>query len=410
MTMKLVTKMLDKQFLIGSEVLSKIEQQGHQAYFVGGCVRDLLLGHQIQDIDIATSAFPDTILNLFEKVIPLGVEHGTVIVRHEKISFEVTTFRLDGTYSDQRHPDEVEFIDNIELDLKRRDFTINALAMNKEGKIIDLFNGQDDLNNQLIRTVGNGVERFKEDPLRIIRAIRFSSQLGFTIEHNTLEAIDKVKHELKKIAVERITSEMNKLVVGYDINKGLSYLQETGIYKYLPIMKDYPSLIKKIPYRLEPMETFGEFIALCHFINPTIQINTWTKQWKCSNKVKNIADNLANALFYYNEIQYLDSWLVYKLNFDLYPAFLRLAKIVFENNPLLNKENLLQLSNKLPIQSTRELDINGNDIIEMFPQLSKGPWIQQTIKQLELKVVCGHLDNNHEKLKEWIKWNPPEIN
>src|SRR5699024_6800748 len=141
MTMKSVTVMVDKQFLIGSEVLNKIEQRGHQAYLVGGCVRALLLGHQIKDIDIATSAFPDTILNLFEKVIPLGVEHRTVIVRHEKISFEVTTFRLDGTDSDQRHPDKVEFIDNIELELKRRDFTINALVMNKEGNIIDLFNG-----------------------------------------------------------------------------------------------------------------------------------------------------------------------------------------------------------------------------------------------------------------------------
>src|SRR5690625_1343478 len=403
-------KMFDEQFLVGKEVINKIEQHGYQAYFVGGCVRDLLLDNQTKDIDIATSAFPNTIVTLFDKVIPLGVEHGTVIVRHKKTSFEVTTFRLEGTYSDQRHPDKVEFIDHINLDLQRRDFTINALAMDKEGKIIDLFNGQEDLNQCLIRYVGDGGERFKEDPLRIIRAIRFASQLGFTIEKKTISEIQEVKPSLEKIAVERITNELEKLVAGKDINKGIYYLRETGVYRYLPTVRENPNIINKLPDKLEPMESFGEFIALAHFIEPDISVKTWVKQWKNSNRIKSIALNLVDALFYYKKTQTLDSWLVYNLNTNLYHSFIRLINAVCEDNLMIDENEFMQLVKELPIKSKKELDIDGNDIIRMFPKMTKGPWIQQVFNQLEKKVVLGNIDNNYEKLKEWIKWNPPENN
>src|SRR5699024_3914466 len=151
----------------------------------------------IGDIDIATSALPEQIQAIFPQVIPVGIEHGTVIVRYNHVSYEVTTFRLDGEYSDQRHPDSVQFIDRIDEDLERRDFTINALAMNKKGQIIDLFAGKKDLARKMIRTVGNGYDRFNEDPLRIIRAFRFSSQLGFSIEKETLKAIHQVKDQIE---------------------------------------------------------------------------------------------------------------------------------------------------------------------------------------------------------------------
>src|SRR5699024_609682 len=143
-------------FIDGKKVIIEIENNGHSAYFVGGCVRDLLLNRPIGDIDIATSALPEQIQAIFPQVIPVGIEHGTVIVRYNHVSYEVTTFRLDGEYSDQRHPDSVQFIDRIDEDLERRDFTINALAMDKKGKIIDLFAGKKDLARRMIRTVGNG--------------------------------------------------------------------------------------------------------------------------------------------------------------------------------------------------------------------------------------------------------------
>ncbi len=201
---------LHERLTQAADVLNILESHGYKAYFVGGCVRDLLCGHDVGDIDIATSATPDAVQEIFDKVIPVGLEHGTVIVRHAHQSYEVTTFRTDGDYSDQRHPDSVEFMQTIDEDLKRRDFTMNALAMDKEGIIIDLFGGQKDIQRGLIRTVGNGVDRFQEDPLRIIRAVRFASQLGFSIATETLDAMKTAKQEMETIAVERIAHEMEK--------------------------------------------------------------------------------------------------------------------------------------------------------------------------------------------------------
>lgn len=400
--------MLDERFLNGKEVIEKLEHHGYQAYFVGGCVRDLLLKKPIQDIDIATSALPETVMSLFEKVIPVGVEHGTVIVRHRKKSFEVTTFRLDGMYSDARHPDEVEFIDHIELDLKRRDFTINALAMNKQGKMIDLFGGQADLKHRLIRTVGDQETRFKEDPLRIIRALRFSSQLGFSIENNTLLAMKKLKASIKGLAIERITNEFAKLIAGKDIKKGMAYLLETDIHHYLPILAKHPSLLNKLPSHLLPMHTFGEFIAMLHYLKPDVSISEWAKQWKCSNNTKNIAITLVNGLRYY-EAEGMDAWLVYHLNCETYQSFINLVEMLCDTQPL-NKKRFRQIIQTLPIESKRDLALDGTALIQMFPDYKKGPWINQILTRLEKMVVMKELTNKQDTLKEWVKCNPPETN
>lgn len=399
--------MLDERFLHGKEVIEKLEHHGYRAYFVGGAVRDLLLNKPIQDIDIATSALPEIVMSLFEKVIPVGIQHGTVIVRHRKKSFEVTTFRLDGMYSDARHPDKVEFINDIELDLKRRDFTINALAMNQQGEMIDLFGGQTDLKHRLIRTVGNQEKRFKEDPLRIIRALRFSSQLGFSIEHDTLRAMKKLKTSIKGLAIERITNELTKLIAGSDIKKGIAYLLDTGVHHYLPLFAQHPSLLTKLPNHLLPMQTFGEFIAMLHYLEPGISIAEWIKQWKCSNKTKNIATTLVNSLSYY-ETKGADEWLVYHLNTETYQGFINLVEMLSENQPL-NKERLYYLIQTLPIASKSDLAIDGTTLIQMFPEHKKGPWINQILTQLEKMVVMKELPNKQDTLKEWVKCNPPEI-
>src|SRR5699024_4477810 len=166
---------------------------------------------------------------------------------YNHVSYEVTTFRLDGEYSDQRHPDSVQFIDRIDEDLERRDFTINALAMDKKGKIIDLFAGKKDLARKMIRTVGNGYDRFNEDPLRIIRAFRFSSQLVFSIEKETLKAIHQVKDQIETLAIERITNEFTKLFAGSFVHYAIEYLKMTDIYKYLPILSEHPQIIGNMP-------------------------------------------------------------------------------------------------------------------------------------------------------------------
>src|SRR5699024_5028142 len=271
---------LTEQFRQANGILEQIQSFGYEAYFVGGCVRDLLLHRNIGDIDIATSARPDVIQQIFNKVIPVGMEHGTVIVRHKHQSYEVTTFRVDDDYTDQRHPDSVQFVKTIDQDLMRRDFTINALAMDKTGNIIDLFNGKEDIRKRVIRTVGDGYERFTEDPLRIMRALRFSSQLGFSLDEQTLKAIQSVISELKSIAVERILQETAKFFAGPHIEEGMNYFQMINLDRHLPVFKDNPGIMKQLPDQLKPLRSFGAVIAMFHFAAPAITIDTWTKQWK----------------------------------------------------------------------------------------------------------------------------------
>lgn len=163
-------------------VIRKIEAAGFEAYFVGGSVRDTLLGQKIHDVDIATSAFPEEIKQLFPKTIDIGIEHGTVLVFHEEEQYEITTFRTESTYQDYRRPDSVSFVRTLEEDLKRRDFTINAFALKEDGEIIDLFDGLTDLENHVLRAVGRPFERFHEDALRMMRGLRFVSQLGFKLK------------------------------------------------------------------------------------------------------------------------------------------------------------------------------------------------------------------------------------
>lgn len=194
-------------------IIQTIQEAGFEAYAVGGCVRDSLLGRRPMDWDITTSATPMQVKALFRRTIDTGIQHGTVTVMLEKEGFEVTTYRVDGKYEDSRHPREVIFTPNLEEDLKRRDFTINAMAYNHKEGLIDIFGGEQDLAAGIIRCVGNARERFSEDALRIMRAVRFSAQLGFTIEENTARAAGELAENLRKISAERIQTELVKLVV-----------------------------------------------------------------------------------------------------------------------------------------------------------------------------------------------------
>ncbi|MBY7143509.1 CCA tRNA nucleotidyltransferase [Virgibacillus sp. NKC19-3] len=400
--------MLTAPFQLAKPVLDRIEEYNHQAFFVGGCVRDFLLKRPIGDIDIATSAQPECVQQIFEKVIPVGIKHGTVIVRHQHQSYEVTTFRIDGLYTDHRHPDSVKFIDKINEDLERRDFTINALAMNKNGRIIDLFNGKQDLQDKIIRTVGDGYERFTEDPLRIIRAVRFSSQLGFTIDNQTVDNMKQVKQGIESLAIERIANEITKLFAGDYLLNGLSYLKATEIYKHLPIMIEYPYIIHLLPRQLKPLYSFGEVIALFHITEPKVRIITWISAWKCSNQTKQEANQLVDALYYYKN-NGLDSWLVYQLSSEYYKGFIRLANIFHPTNTIAHQE-LVDIEQSLPIKSKRDLAIKGNDLLALFPYVKRGPWLQHTLNRLEKEVATNRLKNTEIELKEWVKWNPPEIN
>ena len=196
-----------------SKIISALEDHGFEAFAVGGCVRDVILGREPEDWDITTSAKPEEIKAIYSRTIDTGIEHGTVKVMLGREGYEVTTYRIDGKYSDNRHPDKVEFTASLEEDLKRRDFTINAMAYNESRGLVDMFGGMEDLQGKIIRCVGDPKERFEEDALRMFRAVRFSAQLGFDIEEGTADAIMDLHDNLKTISAERIQTELVKLIV-----------------------------------------------------------------------------------------------------------------------------------------------------------------------------------------------------
>lgn len=215
------------------KVIKTLKEEGFSAYAVGGAVRDALLGKIPYDFDITTDATPTEVKALFEKTIDTGIAHGTVTVMIDGEPLEVTTFRSDGEYIDNRKPETVTLVKDVRDDLARRDFTINALCYNDEDGILDMFSGIDDLNNKIIRAIGNPEERFTEDALRILRAVRFSVQLGFEIEKNTLDAIKICAPLVKNLSVERITAELDKILLSPAPDRALSLMYDTGVLEFI---------------------------------------------------------------------------------------------------------------------------------------------------------------------------------
>lgn len=215
-----------------NEILQQLNHHGFEAFAVGGCVRDMLLGKIPKDWDITTSASPWQVKEIFRRTIDTGIQHGTVTVMINDAGYEVTTYRIDGEYQDGRHPKEVIFTSDLKEDLCRRDFTINAMAYSDKTGIVDEFGGMEDLKNGIIRCVGNPLDRFREDALRILRAVRFSAQLGFFIESNTMSAIAQIASNLIKISKERIQMELTKLLLS-DHPEQMEIVYETGISPYI---------------------------------------------------------------------------------------------------------------------------------------------------------------------------------
>lgn len=229
-------------------IIKNLQGHGYDAYAVGGCVRDSILNRKPEDWDITTSAKPEQVKRIFRRTVDTGIEHGTVTVLIGKDGFEVTTYRVDGLYEDGRHPKEVTFTSRLEEDLKRRDFTINAMAYNDDERLVDAFGGMRDLNYHLIRCVGDPKERFSEDALRILRAVRFSAQLAFPIEPETAEAIKSLAPNLEKISAERIQAELVKLLVS-DHPERIQDACELGITKVvLPEWDDMVGVKQNTPH------------------------------------------------------------------------------------------------------------------------------------------------------------------
>lgn len=389
-------------FLKAVPILEKIEKAGYEAYFVGGSVRDYLLGKDIDDVDIATSALPEEVKAIFPKTVDVGIEHGTILVLYKGTAYEVTTFRTDGEYKDFRHPERVTFIRSLHEDLKRRDFTMNAIAMDKTGKIIDPFNGKQDLIDKRIRTVGKAEERFQEDALRIMRGVRFVSQLGFEMEEATYRALEEYAPLLSHIAVERIYAEFSKLLEGEFLSKALTLLVDARIHHYLPELAEYEKEIKKVAElceatRLGEEELWALLLYLCNPKNDEKFLRAWKMPVK---KIREIRDIKAAVLR--REKEDWSEEMLYrtglKIAIQAEKVYRTLKRIPFSGFP----QKLEALYESLAIHNRKELAITGYDLMQWYNKKS-GPWIKEMLENIERAVLNREVENDKARIKEWLQ-------
>ncbi|MYL32769.1 CCA tRNA nucleotidyltransferase [Pontibacillus yanchengensis] len=400
-------ELMNNAFQKAEPILQTLHRNGYQAYFVGGAVRDFLIGRPTGDIDIATSAKPEQVQELFEKVIPVGIEHGTVMVRYDEESYEVTTFRTEGDYHDYRHPDHVHFVKDIYEDISRRDFTMNAIAMGIDGDLIDPYDGLNAITKGEIETVGKPDDRFEEDPLRMMRALRFVSQLGFTLSSTTYQAIQQHAPLLENIAVERLSIEFEKLIQGHHASKAWPLFIHSNTDQHLPVFKEEPSLMRYCATKKwRALGDFAEALCIFHLFEPTFPIEYWVKEWKLSNKIKRKASLLVSS---YNEWHVGNElWTIYKLGFELLSPFVRISNLMRAKDEI-DIKTAKKMFEALPIHRREELSINGKDIRSWFSNHPPGPWIESMLVTIERLVIEGHITNEKEILKERVlQWNPQE--
>ncbi len=383
-------------------VLELIEKYGFKAYFVGGAVRDYLLGLPINDIDIASSATPSEIKGIFPKTIDLGIEHGTVMVLYDNHSYEITTFRSESDYVDYRRPTSVTFIRSIEEDLARRDFTMNAVAMNRFGEILDPFKGKGDIEAKTIRTVGMASERFSEDALRMLRGIRFVSKLGFVLDSDTYQGIKDNKHLLTHIAVERIAAELDKLLSGDHLSQGIQLLIETEIYKYIPGLPDKKTALLKLS-QLQIQSLFidekwalfshllqkGEkeikqFLSAFRFSNKRVQQISYMSKWLSERSTNSWSIDSVYACGKVTALQVEKIYQAYQSKVDSFAV-----------------HRLQALIDELPIHSLADVKVSGSDLIE-WKQKKAGPWVKDVLKEIETEILNDRLENDNEVIKEWV--------
>lgn len=378
--------------------IDTITNNGHEAYFVGGCVRDGLLGRACYDIDIATSALPDEIISMFDRTIPTGLKHGTVTVIIDDLPIEVTTYRQESGYNDSRHPDSVSFVSNIEEDLSRRDFTINALAASGDGKILDVFGGKDDLKHKIIKAVGNPQKRFTEDALRIVRAYRFSSVLGFEIEEKTKKFALDLSSRIEKISGERVLKELYKAAVGSNIS-ALCELISVGALSCFGIQGinlDSSYFTHLSALKLDESSKLALLILACKY-----DINLIKFSLKADNQIIKKITSISNMLelkipqnkaeikklLYKFDAEYVELYLYY-----LEAASLVSDKILFN---ILHDIYAQQEAYKI-----HHLSIDGNDILALGV---RGADVKNLLEKALFAVIEEKIPNSKEALINFLK-------
>lgn len=399
-------------------VLSKLKENGYQAYVVGGAVRDFLMGKTPHDYDLTSDALPSQISDVFKDFYQehSGEKHGTirVIIDHKPI--EITTFRCDEGYTDYRRPDNVEFVKDVYIDSKRRDFSINAFYYS-EGHIYDFHEGLEDLNNKVIKTIGNPSTRFHEDALRILRAIRFSAKLGYEIESKIKTALLDCKEELNLIAKERILTELK------EISSTSNFFR--NIKEYFPIFKLIIPCLDKIGNSIDDIynfdiKSYGDYIASLSALFSLREINNDFMPWRLFIKMDNESINAIKTLIKLKDINFNNSF-----DDDYINGLILLSKPVDINvfkNYLINLYNLKRFKNddidsilnRVDIlsegntpYSLKDLEIDGNDLLKLG--IEKNQYFKEILNEVLLRCNQGDLNNNRneeiEFVKKWIRTN-----
>ncbi|MFB5265939.1 CCA tRNA nucleotidyltransferase [Paenibacillus enshidis] len=408
--------------LEAGQVLDRLISAGHEAYWVGGCVRDELLGRSIQDMDLTTSAVPDEVVGLFDNVIPTGIQHGTVTVISGGFSFEVTTFRTESGYEDHRRPQDVRFVKDIREDLRRRDFTMNAMALTRDGKLVDPFGGEADIRSCLIRCVGAADERFEEDALRMLRCIRFAAVFGFRIAPATWKALLRKRHLLRFIAMERVRTEMEKIMKGPDPLRGLELLRRSGLLSSTKAATPWQSIPAHSLGRLHnlPEQQRWELLLLAGSFAPE-QAAAMLRDWTFSNAFRtrmlrllewekavatvppSVSDERELRRLWISWLlrwgrESAEDWLA--VNGALPPDYRQDAASWRVAEVLAAKGK--EWTDHTEILQMKDLDITGNDLLAVLNRRG-GPWLGRVMDRLLLAAACGDIRNEKEMLIEEAK-------
>lgn len=370
-------------------IIEELNKRGFEGYIVGGCVRDHIMGITPHDYDITTSALPQDIKSIFKHTVDTGIQHGTVTVVINKIGYEITTYRIDGEYADNRHPKEVIFTSKLEGDLSRRDFTVNAIAYNDNEGFVDLFGGREDIKNKIIKGVGDPDKRFKEDALRMMRALRFSAQLDFSIEEITFNAIKENAHLIKNISMERIREELFKLILSHN-NERLILLRESNMAHYFS--KELSEILNN---NSEEFFTYinslpVDIASRLAYIFRGYDVKKILRDLKTDNKTINKAVVLEKYYDYNITDEYSMAKLI-SLAGDYTEELLRLKKEPLDMyNKIVSENRCCSLKN---------LAIKGKDVIDLG---YSGENIGRILNEALEYVLKNPLNNNREDILNYI--------
>lgn len=404
-----------KPFIIPIEVnqiIKTLNQNGYEAYIVGGCVRDFLLGYEPKDWDITTSAFPLEVKNVFSHTYDTGIKHGTITILLNNKSFEVTTYRIEGDYKDFRHPENVIFTDKINNDLSRRDFTMNSIAYHEKNGFVDPFCGRYDIEKKIIRGVGEADKRFKEDALRMMRAVRFSAQLNFKIEQNTFNAILKNSNLIKNISIERIREEFIKLIISNNPEK-IIILKYSGLLQYfLPEVSD---ILKDKYYSICCfLKNSNKDISLCfafllYFVDESKHKNIMSRMKFDNKTIKETVIILKYSKYTINTCPYEIRKLISVLGINLFEKLINLKNIIalsYENLNCIKKLNniysiYLDIIKNNDCLSIKNLAVNGNTLKDIG--IKDGKKIGAVLNYLFENVLKNPENNKENILVDIIK-------